>query len=70
MYCQAARRSFEEIDCVEERADWCPLIEGQIVHCYECKYNNHCLTQSFVEEESRIPFDRNTYFCSDGVKEE
>lgn len=53
-----------------ERDENCPLIEVPIVHCCECKYNNHCLTQSFIEEESRVPFDRNTYFCSDGVKEE
>lgn len=37
---------------------------------YDCKYNNACLTQAFVEEASRVPFDRNTFFCADGVKRE
>lgn len=37
----------------------------QIVHCCECEYNNHCLTQEFVEEASMIPFDKNTWFCAD-----
>ena len=41
-----------------------------VVLCRDCKYNNACLTQAFVEEESRVPFDRNTFFCADGVKRE
>jgi len=41
-----------------------------IVHCRDCEHNNHCLTQEFVEEESRIPFDRDKWFCADGVKRE
>ena len=36
-----------------------------VVTCEKCKYNNACLTQSFVEEASRFPFDRKTFFCSD-----
>lgn len=38
------------------------------VLCKDCKYNNHCLTQAFVEEESRVPFNRNTWFCADGER--
>lgn len=37
-----------------------------VVFCKDCKHNNACLTQSFVEDESRVPFDRNTFFCADG----
>ena len=37
-----------------------------VVVCSDCKYNNHCLTQAFVEEESRIPFERSSFFCADG----
>ncbi len=36
-----------------------------IVHCCECEYNNHCITQEFVEDASKIPFDKNTWFCAD-----
>ena len=39
-----------------------------VVVCVNCKYDNHCLTQAFVEEASKIPFDRNTFFCADGKK--
>ncbi len=39
-----------------------------VVTCADCKYNNACLTQAFVEEASRVPFDRNTFFCSDGKR--
>lgn len=39
-----------------------------VVVCADCKYNNACLTQAFVEEESRVPFDRNTFFCADGKR--
>ena len=39
-----------------------------VVVCADCEYNNHCLTQAFVEEASRAPFDRNTFFCADGER--
>jgi len=39
-----------------------------VVVCADCKYNNACLTQAFVEDESRVPFDRNTFFCADGKR--
>lgn len=39
-----------------------------VVLCRDCKHNNACLTQAFVEEESRAPFDRNTFFCADGER--
>lgn len=41
-----------------------------VVLCRDCKHNNACLTQAFVEEESRAPFDRSAFFCADGVKRE
>ena len=41
------------------------ILTPQIVHCCECEFNNHCLTQAFVEDESKIPFDKNTWFCAD-----
>lgn len=40
-----------------------------VVVCADCKHNGHCLTQEFVEEESRIPFDRSTFFCADGERQ-
>jgi len=39
------------------------------VVCADCKHNNACLTQAFVEDESRVPFDRNTFFCADGERQ-
>ena len=39
-----------------------------VVLCRDCKHNNACLTQAFVEEESKAPFDRNTFFCADGER--
>lgn len=39
-----------------------------VVTCADCKHNNACLTQAFVEEASRVPFDRNTFFCADGKR--
>ena len=41
-----------------------------VVTCADCKHNNACLTQAFVEDASRVPFDRNTFFCADGEKRE
>ena len=51
--------------CLNAVNDAAVIIVPQIVHCCECEYNNHCLTQEFVEEESKIPFDKNTWFCAD-----
>jgi hypothetical protein len=39
-----------------------------VVTCADCKHNNACLTQAFVEDASRVPFDRNTFFCADGKR--
>ena len=39
-----------------------------VVVCADCKYNNACMTQAFVEDESKVPFDRNTFFCADGKR--
>ncbi len=39
-----------------------------VVLCRDCKHNNACLTQAFVEDASRVPFDRNTFFCADGKR--
>ena len=51
--------------CLNAVNDAAVIIVPQIVHCCECEYNNHCLTQAFVEDESKIPFDKNTWFCAD-----
>lgn len=56
------------------RPVYCPLVPAAdvrpVVTCINCLYNNACLTQAFVEEASRAPFDRNTFFCADGKREE
>ena len=50
----------------------CPLVPAAdmqpVVTCINCLYNNACLTQAFIEEASRVPFDRNTFFCADGKR--
>lgn len=51
--------------CLDAVNDATVIFAPQIVHCCECEYNNHCLTQEFVEEASMIPFDKSTWFCAD-----
>ncbi len=52
-----------------ERMERIPAADVRpVVLCRDCKHNNACLTQSFVEDESRVPFDRNTFFCADGKR--
>lgn len=50
------------------------ILDGErpilVVRCKDCKHNNHCLTQEFAEEESKIPFDKNTWFCEDGEQKD
>lgn len=41
----------------------------EVVRCKDCKYNNHCMTQNFMEDCGIIPLDRNTFFCADGKRE-
>ena len=45
-------------------------IVGELVRCKDCKYNNACFTQSFVESEGVLPFDRSTWFCADGKRKD
>jgi hypothetical protein len=51
--------------CLDAVNDAAVIFAPQIVHCCECEYNNNCLTQEFVEDASKIPFDKNTWFCAD-----
>ena len=39
-----------------------------VVTCSKCKYNKACLLESFVRENSAIPFDEESWFCSDGER--
>lgn len=39
-----------------------------VVRCINCKFDNACMLQSFVESESIKPFDKNTFFCADGKR--
>jgi hypothetical protein len=39
-----------------------------VVRCVDCLYDHACLTQQFVKEASRIPFDSNVFFCPDGIR--
>ena len=39
-----------------------------VVYCQDCIYDDHCFAQSVLEETSRIPFDKNRFFCPDGKR--
>ena len=56
----------------KERHQNCPLVPAAdvrpVVVCADCEYNNHCLTQEFVDDCGKIPLDRNTFFCADGER--
>lgn len=39
-----------------------------VVHCVDCIYDDNCFAQSIFEEMSRIPFDKNMFFCADGKR--
>ena len=41
-----------------------------VVHCVDCIYDDNCFAQSIFEEMSRIPFDKNKFFCADGKRRE
>lgn len=55
-------RARELIDSIPAADVW------EVVHCADCKHNNACLTQAFVEDASVVPFDHNTFFCADGER--
>lgn len=55
-------------DCAENIRSIPAADVRPVVVCAECKYNNACFTQAFVEDESRVPFDRSTFFCADGER--
>lgn len=57
------RQILESNDAKYRAADVRP-----VVTCADCKHNNACLTQAFVEDESKVPFDRNIFFCADGKR--
>ena len=42
----------------------------EVVRCRDCRYDHACLTQQFVEENSKIPFNRDEFFCPDGKRRE
>ena len=47
--------------------DDCPTVDAvPVVVCSKCKYDGACVTQSFIESEGVLPFDRDTWFCADG----
>lgn len=41
-----------------------------VVYCKDCIYDDNCFAQSILEEMSRIPFDKNRFFCADGERRE
>ncbi len=41
-----------------------------VVYCKDCIYDDNCFAQSIFEEMSRIPFDKNRFFCADGKRRE
>lgn len=41
-----------------------------VVLCRDCIYNDNCFAQSILKEMSRIPFNKNKFFCADGKRRE
>ena len=41
-----------------------------VVCCRDCIYDDNCFAQSIFKEMSRIPFDKNKFFCPDGKRRE
>ena len=41
-----------------------------VVYCKDCIYDDNCFAQSILKEMSRIPFDKNKFFCPDGKRRE
>ena len=39
-----------------------------VVLCRDCIYDDKCFAQSILKEMSRIPFDKNRFFCADGER--
>ena len=65
----------EYVPCNKERCILMEVIHSipaadvrPVVVCADCKHNNACLTQAFVEDASRVPFDRSAFFCADGER--
>lgn len=51
--------------------DDAPTVDAvKVVRCKDCKYDGSCMTQIFVEENSYIPFDKNTFYCADGERKD
>ena len=48
-----------------------PTIDAVLVtRCEGCKYNDACLTQSFLEDAGSVPLDRKTFYCADAEPKE
>ena len=76
-YCKPCRERGDDYYGIRCRAcgtgDTLDLIEdfpSAVVTCENCKYNNACMLQMFVESESKVPFDRSTFFCADAAEVE
>lgn len=54
-----ARKMIEEAPAADVRP---------VVYCVDCIYDDNCFSQSIFEEMSRIPFDKNGFFCADGKR--
>jgi len=50
--------------CVDAVNNAPTILASQILTCFNCKHDHHCLTQAFVEDESKY-FNRRTFYCSD-----
>lgn len=54
------------IRLIHDVIDNAPTIDAVLVtRCEGCKYNDACLTQSFLENAGSVPLDRKTFYCAD-----
>ena len=42
----------------------------EVVRCADCKYDERCMFQSFVQDERVEPYDKTVFFCADGKRKD
>ena len=40
----------------------------EVVRCADCKYDERCMFQDFVQDERVEPYDKTVFFCADGKR--
>lgn len=54
------------VAAVYESAPAADVVE--VVRCADCKYDERCMFQSFMQDERVEPYDKTVFFCADGKR--